>query len=103
MVVNKKIRILICADHPLFVEGIKALLRNETSLEIIGEARDGRQLVVRLAIVIEIEAVLDATDRELVDHLRKRSAIRCDLRAHALGLGNEQLLTGVSAAATSDQ
>jgi two-component system, NarL family, response regulator NreC len=45
MVVNKKIRILICDDHTLFVEGIKALFRNETSLEIIGEARDGRQAV----------------------------------------------------------
>jgi len=45
MVVNKKIRILICDDHTLFVEGIKALLRNETSLEIVGEARDGRQAV----------------------------------------------------------
>jgi DNA-binding NarL/FixJ family response regulator len=45
MVVNKKIRILVCDDHTLFVEGIKALLRSETSLEIIGEARDGRQAV----------------------------------------------------------
>ena len=45
MVVNKKIRILICDDHTLFVEGIKALLRSETSLEIVGEARDGRQAV----------------------------------------------------------
>lgn len=45
MVVNKKIRILICDDHTLFVEGIKALLRNEASLEIVGEARDGRQAV----------------------------------------------------------
>src|SRR5262252_267548 len=45
MVVNKKIRILICDDHTLFVEGIKAMLRNESSLEIVGEARDGRQAV----------------------------------------------------------
>jgi two-component system response regulator NreC len=45
MAVNKKIRILICDDHTLFVEGIKALLRSETSLEIVGEARDGRQAV----------------------------------------------------------
>jgi len=29
----------------LFVEGIKAMLRNELSLEIVGEARDGRQAV----------------------------------------------------------
>lgn len=40
-----KIRILICDDHTLFVEGIKAILRNEASLVVIGEARDGRQAV----------------------------------------------------------
>src|SRR5881394_1053667 len=45
MAVNKKIRIMICDDHTLFVEGIKALLRNETALSIVGEARDGRQAV----------------------------------------------------------
>jgi len=43
--VNSKIRILICDDHTLFVEGVKAMLRNELSLEIVGEARDGRQAV----------------------------------------------------------
>ena len=41
----KRTRILICDDHTLFVEGIKAMLRNESSLEIVGEARDGRQAV----------------------------------------------------------
>jgi two-component system, NarL family, response regulator NreC len=40
-----KTRILICDDHTLFVEGLKAMLRNEPSLEIVGEARDGRQAV----------------------------------------------------------
>jgi DNA-binding NarL/FixJ family response regulator len=43
--VSKSTRILICDDHTLFVEGIKAMLRNESSLEIVGEARDGRQAV----------------------------------------------------------
>lgn len=43
--VNNKTRVLICDDHTLFVEGIKAMLRHEASLEIIGEARDGRQAV----------------------------------------------------------
>ena len=42
---NSKIRILICDDHTLFVEGVKAMLRNELSLEIVGEARDGRRAV----------------------------------------------------------
>jgi two-component system response regulator NreC len=43
--VNSKIRILICDDHTLFVEGVKAMLRNEASLEVVGEARDGRRAV----------------------------------------------------------
>jgi two-component system response regulator NreC len=42
---KKPIRILICDDHTLFVEGLKAMLRNESSLEIVGEARDGRRAV----------------------------------------------------------
>src|SRR5256885_121085 len=42
---SKTIRILICDDHTLFVEGLKAMLRNESSLEIVGEARDGRRAV----------------------------------------------------------
>jgi two-component system response regulator NreC len=40
-----KTRILICDDHTLFVEGMKAMLRHEPSLEIVGEARDGRKAV----------------------------------------------------------
>lgn len=43
--VTTKTRILLCDDHTLFVEGIKSMLRNEPALEIVGEARDGRQAV----------------------------------------------------------
>jgi DNA-binding NarL/FixJ family response regulator len=45
MQVSTRIRILICDDHTLFVEGLKAMLRNESSLQIVGEAGDGRQAV----------------------------------------------------------
>ena len=40
---SSKTRIIICDDHTLFVEGIKAMFRNESSLEFVGEARDGRR------------------------------------------------------------
>jgi two-component system, NarL family, response regulator NreC len=40
-----KTSIVICDDHTLFCEGIKAILREQTSLDIVGEARDGRQAV----------------------------------------------------------
>src|SRR5437867_2413631 len=46
--VSNPIRILICDDHVLFSEGIRAILRTEPTLEVIGEARDGRQAVERV-------------------------------------------------------
>jgi len=41
-------RILICDDHTLFSDGIKAILRFEASIEVVGEARDGRQAVEKV-------------------------------------------------------
>jgi two-component system, NarL family, response regulator NreC len=41
-------KVLICDDHTLFCEGIKAILRSEASIEVVGEARDGRQAVERV-------------------------------------------------------
>jgi len=46
--VSKPIRILICDDHTLFSEGIKAILRTEPTVEVVGEVRDGRQAVERV-------------------------------------------------------
>jgi two-component system, NarL family, response regulator NreC len=43
--VTNKTRILICDDHTLFCEGVKALLRHEPLYEVIGDVRDGRQAV----------------------------------------------------------
>jgi len=40
---EKKIKVLICDDHALFREGIKAILRHEPTVEIVGEATDGRE------------------------------------------------------------
>src|ERR1700679_1923033 len=43
----KKTSVLLCDDHTLFREGIKAMLRDEPSIEIIGEADNGREAVNR--------------------------------------------------------
>ena len=42
---KERIKVLLCDDHTLFREGIKAILRDEPSLEIVGEAANGRQAV----------------------------------------------------------
>jgi len=39
------VRLLICDDHTLFREGIKSILRVDPSIEVVGEAADGRQAV----------------------------------------------------------
>jgi two-component system response regulator NreC len=38
-------RVFICDDHALFRDGLKAILRAEGGVEIVGEAKDGREAV----------------------------------------------------------
>jgi DNA-binding NarL/FixJ family response regulator len=40
-----KTTVLLCDDHTLFREGIKAILRDEPSIEVIDEADNGREAV----------------------------------------------------------
>src|SRR5260370_26237603 len=40
---KSKVKVLLCDDHTLFREGIKAIIKSEPSLEIVGEAADGRE------------------------------------------------------------
>jgi two-component system response regulator NreC len=43
--VSERVRVLICEDHALFREGLRALLSVEPKLEVVGEARDGNEAV----------------------------------------------------------
>ena len=45
-----KIKVLVADDHTSLRQGIKALLDNQESIEVIGEAKDGREA---LAIIEE--------------------------------------------------
>ena len=45
---NEKIRVLICDDHTMFREGLKALLQNEAGVEVVGEAENGRDAIEKL-------------------------------------------------------
>ena len=54
----RKIKVLVVDDHPLFREGIKAILERSPEFEVVGEAGDGdagleltRQLKPELALV----------------------------------------------------
>jgi two-component system, NarL family, response regulator NreC len=55
--VKERIKVLLCDDHTLFREGIKAILKDEPSIEIVGEAADGRQAVAK-ALQLHPDVVL---------------------------------------------
>jgi DNA-binding NarL/FixJ family response regulator len=42
---KEKTTVILCDDHTLFREGIKAILRDESSIEIVAEADNGRDAV----------------------------------------------------------
>lgn len=42
---SDKIRVLICEDHALFREGLRAILRDHPSIEVSGEAVTGREAI----------------------------------------------------------
>ncbi|MBI4377269.1 MAG: response regulator transcription factor [Elusimicrobia bacterium] len=45
MAAKKKISVVIADDQTLFREGIKDLLENEKSIEVVGEAADGQEAI----------------------------------------------------------
>jgi two-component system NarL family response regulator len=44
---NERLRVLVCDDHALFRRGLQMVLESERDLELVGEASDGEEVVVR--------------------------------------------------------
>jgi two-component system, NarL family, nitrate/nitrite response regulator NarL len=42
---ERRVRILIADDHPIFRDGLRRLLESEPGLEVVGEAQDGAEAV----------------------------------------------------------
>ena len=42
---SAKIRLVICDDHPLFREGLRAILRGQPAFDVVGEAGNGIEAV----------------------------------------------------------
>lgn len=56
---SRKIRILICDDHPLVVDGLKSLLSQEKEFEVVATANGEQTLVECFASVVPDVLLLD--------------------------------------------
>src|SRR5258707_1385337 len=80
-----KTTILLCDDHTLFREGIKAILKDQPTFQIIDEAEDGRDAVNKArqlhpdVVLMDISMPdlggFEATDRILRDNPRTKVVI----------------------------
>lgn len=56
---NTTVRILIADDHELYREGFQSMMKNQSGIEIVGEAKNGKQL---LAITRQLQPDIVFTD-----------------------------------------
>jgi two-component system, NarL family, response regulator LiaR len=53
----EKIKILICDDHAIVLEGLRTVIQADPGMELIGEASDGVE-AVRLALILHPDIIL---------------------------------------------
>jgi LuxR family maltose regulon positive regulatory protein len=56
-----KAKILLVDDHPVFRKGLRVLLEDEPDVEIVGEAKDGREAIARVLELRPDVVIMDIT------------------------------------------
>ncbi len=85
-------KILICDDHKLFREGLRALLAGQPGVKVVGGARDGEE-AVRLARELSPDIVImDITMPGLngLEAARKLAKVKKSARVIALSMHNDR-------------
>jgi DNA-binding NarL/FixJ family response regulator len=42
---NRPVRVILADDHPMIREGLRAMLQHSPEVDVVGEAKDGRELI----------------------------------------------------------
>lgn len=98
---SKAVRVLICNRYALFREGIKALLPETAGIEIVGEARTGRQALGKVERLHPDIVLMDAASPDCSAAKVTREMKRIDPRVEVLILSlcaDERLIAGCLAA-----
>lgn len=81
---KERITVLLCDDHTLFREGIKAILKDEPSIEIVGEASDGRQSVAKASQLHPDVILMDIAMPDLSGFDATRRILQSDAKAKVI-------------------
>ena len=91
------VRVLIADDHRLFAEALEAILAGESSIEVVGRARNGAE-ALELTLELEPDVVLMDISMPVMDGVEATRRIR-ESRPDACVL----MLTGSNAPADVDR
>jgi DNA-binding NarL/FixJ family response regulator len=93
---QKQIRVALADDHKIFRNGIKVALADKQDLEIIWEAKDGKDLMSKISVEIPDVLVMDismpeVTGMEAIKMLRKENN---DIKIIVLSSFNDEQTVG---------
>jgi two-component system, NarL family, response regulator NreC len=83
---TNKTKVMLCDDHTLFREGIKAILHDVPSIEIVAEADNGRQAVSRALRVHPDVVLMDVAMPDLGGYEATARIVRADRKIRILML-----------------